>query len=46
MNLYNLKELKKMFKNVGLKIINTFGDFKGNKYSTKSERLIIVAKKP
>lgn len=45
MNLYNLEELEKMFKNAGLKIIKTFGDFKGSKYSEKTERLIIVAKK-
>lgn len=44
-NIYTFKELKKMFKNAGLKIIKTFGDFKGNKYSAESERLILVAKK-
>lgn len=45
MNLYNLFELRKMFKKAGLKIVNTFGDFKGNKYSKESERLIIIVKK-
>lgn len=44
-NIYSFEELKEMFKKVRLKIIKTFGDFKGNKYSEKSERLIIIAKK-
>lgn len=44
-NLYNLEELKKMFEKAGLKIIKTFGDFNGSKYSSESDRLIIVAKK-
>lgn len=45
MNLYTLEELKKMFKRAGLKIIEMLGDFNGSKYSSESDRLIIVAKK-
>jgi hypothetical protein len=44
-NIYTLEELQIMFTNAGLKIIKTFGDFNGNRYSEDSERLIIVAKK-
>lgn len=44
-NIYTLEEFKKMFKKADLKIIKTFGDFNGSKYSEKTERLIIVAKK-
>jgi len=44
-NVYSAEELNKMFRNAGLEITDTFGDFKGSKYSAKSERLILVAKK-
>ena len=44
-NIYTLEEFKEMLKDAGLKIIETFGDFNGSKYSEKTERLIIVAKK-
>jgi SAM-dependent methyltransferase len=45
MNIYTLTEFKRMFKKAKLKIIKTFGDFNGNKYSDKSERLILAARK-
>lgn len=44
-NIYLIEELEKMFENASLKIIKTYGDFKGNKYTNESERLILVAKK-
>jgi len=41
------KDLKAMFEKHNLKIIKTFGDYKGAKFNkTKSRRLIIIAQKP
>lgn len=43
--LYSFMQLKHMFGKYGLKILKTFGDYSGNKFSKKSERLIIIAQK-
>ncbi|MCX7877811.1 MAG: class I SAM-dependent methyltransferase [Ignavibacteria bacterium] len=44
--LYSLKELKKMFRVNGLKIISIFGDYAGKDFNLKkSERLILLAEK-
>ena len=44
--LYSLTDFKKMYHKAGLKIIETYGNYSGEKYSkNKSERLIILAKK-
>ena len=46
LRLYSLAEFKKAFKGCGLKILNLFGDYFGNKFNeTKSQRLIIIARK-
>jgi len=42
---YIFPEFKTMFEKYGLKIIKTFGNFKGEKFSPKTKRLIIIAKK-
>jgi SAM-dependent methyltransferase len=44
--LYDLSTLRIIFTRAGLKIINLFGDYEGNKYkANNSPRLIILAKK-
>ncbi|MBZ0203482.1 MAG: class I SAM-dependent methyltransferase [Ignavibacteria bacterium] len=44
--LYSLSDLRKMFKDNGLRILKTFGDYSGSKFNKKnSERLIILAQK-
>jgi SAM-dependent methyltransferase len=39
-------EIETLLKSVGILVQDLFGDFDGSKYSTKSRRLIVVAKKP
>lgn len=44
--LYTLNDFRKVFSKYGLKITQTFGDYKGRKYnSITSQRMIILAKK-
>ncbi len=44
--LFTFDELKKMFAHCGLRIIKTFGDYFGTRFTkTSSERLIILARK-
>ena len=44
--LYNLADYKKVFTKYGLKIVKTFGDYSGSKFSASgSNRLIILAQK-
>jgi SAM-dependent methyltransferase len=44
--LYSLQDFRSFFRKNGLKILKTFGNYRGNKYNTKnSERLIILAQK-
>ena len=44
--LYSLHQLKNAMQRAGIKVIKTFGDYSGSKYSkTDSERLIILAQK-
>lgn len=43
--LYTLKDFKKMFSQVGLTILKTFGDYEGSLYQENSSRLIILAQK-
>jgi len=42
---YSYHELKNMFEKVGLKVIKSFGNFKGEKVSSDTKRLILVGKK-
>ncbi|HVZ12457.1 MAG TPA: class I SAM-dependent methyltransferase [Patescibacteria group bacterium] len=44
-NIYSRDELKNMFEEAGLRVTDVYGDYKGNKYTTDSERLILVGKK-
>ncbi len=44
--LYSLSDFRKIFKNYGLEVIKTFGDYTGSRFNPKtSERLIILAQK-
>ncbi len=42
---YALTEMIKMFKDVGLTVEDTWGDFEGSPYSLESRRMIILARK-
>lgn len=46
LKLYELSELKKAFEKNSLKVLNSFGDYYGNKFSKEnSQRLILIAQK-
>jgi len=42
---YSYHELKSMFENIGLKVIKSFGNFKGEKISFNTKRLILIGQK-
>jgi len=42
---YSYHELKNMFEKVGLKVIKSFGNFKGEKISSNTKRLILIGRK-
>jgi SAM-dependent methyltransferase len=42
---YSYHELKNMFESVGLKVIKSFGNFKGEEISSDANRLILVGQK-
>lgn len=44
-NIYTLEQLTEMFNKAGLKVIKTSGNYEGQSYSDKSERLILIGKK-
>ena len=43
--LYSFLEIKKYLKEAGFKVLKVYGDYKGNKFSVSSPRMIILAKK-
>lgn len=44
-NVYSLDELKALFNDAGLKIVKTFGSYKGEPYGKATERLMVLARK-
>lgn len=44
-NIYTLIQLTNMFKEAGLEVIETYGNYDGQFYSAESERLILVGRK-
>ena len=45
LKIYSVYELSKMLRKVGLRILKIYGDYRGNKYSIDSPRIIIVGEK-
>lgn len=45
MRLYDLSEIEKYLNKIGFKILEIYGDYRGNKFSHSSPRMIILAQK-
>lgn len=43
--LYSAREIKQLLKQVGFQQVETYGNYKGDQYNQKAERLVLIAKK-